>query len=155
MKKKTGLGQAPIGTAREVLKGERGKKKALTPKTEELPRNHQAAQTQRDKKLPSYRPTPIYTSVEEAKMLLRARYVDRGFDVQRVNRFDKGWFTVSFKEHQGPGGVDSVLCNWPYLDGVKTADQAKAILKERNHQALKDLPKPPTKRRRAKCPKPR
>ena len=82
--------------------------------------------------------------------MLRTRYVDRGFEVQRVNRFDKGWFTVSFKEHQGPGGVDSVLCNWPYLDGVKMADQAKAIVRERDRQTLKDQPRVARKRKAGK-----
>lgn len=58
--------------------------------------------------------------MEEAKNILRRRYEERGFVVKQIRR-SGNQLNVCFglKEDgrgAGPGGLESVLCNWPTRD---------------------------------------
>ena len=74
---------------------------------------------------------------EEAKAILRRRYEKRGFLVSSVRRYGKYWFTVNF-EGRGPSGLESVLCNWPYIRGVSTEAEAQRILRGDVEKILKE-----------------
>jgi hypothetical protein len=95
----------------------------------EPPKHHQVVAELKSLRSPDYRPKPTYASVEEAKLLLRKRYEKRGFEVKRVNRYDKSWFTVSFEPGKGPSGLESVLCNWPYINDLPTSIEAENFLR--------------------------
>ena len=98
-------------------------------KQEPLPKNHQVVADNQATRAKGFRPAEHLMTVDEAKLALRKRYEDRGFEVVRVNRFDQNWFTVSFREGQGPSKLSSVQCNWPYKDGAATCDEALGIRK--------------------------
>ena len=96
-------------------------------KIEPLPKNHQVVADNQATRAKGFRPAEHLMTVDEAKAFLRKRDQDRGFEVLRVNRYDRGWFTISFREGQGPMKMTSVLCNWPYRNGANTYDEAMGI----------------------------
>ena len=98
-------------------------------KPEPLPKNHQVVADTKATRAQGFRPAEHLMTVEEAKHALRQRYESQGYEVLRVNRYDKDWFTVSFREGQGPMKLSSVLCNWPYRDGALTRDEAMGVRK--------------------------
>lgn len=107
-------------------------------KAPELPKNHQVLAEEKGRKHKDYRPSPIYASILEAKAILRDRYEKRGFPVLRVHRYDNDWFSVSFELGCGPGHLDSVLCNWPYINGLPTDEAAQNFLRKDVVDILKE-----------------
>jgi len=104
---------------------------------ESIPKHHKVAEDNKSKKLNSYRPSPTCATLEEAKIILRNRYEKRGFDISTIRKFDKYWFTVSFKG-KGPHGVEQVLCNWPYINGVSTEAEAQKKIRKDVDRILKE-----------------
>ena len=93
-------------------------------KSEPQPAKYDAVNQLQRQRQGDYRPGQLYATVEEAKALLRKRYTSRGFEVNRVSRYDKYWFTISFPERQGPRRLPAVFANWPYRDDAPTAQDA-------------------------------
>ena len=101
------------------------------------PAKYKAVEEIKSKKVADYRPTPTSATLEEAKAILRGRYEKRKFVVSSVRRYGKYWFTVNF-EGRGPSGLESVLCNWPYIRGVSTEAEAQRILRGDVEKILKE-----------------
>jgi len=104
---------------------------------EVAPPKYKAVEAIKSRKSADYRPNPISATLEEAKIILRKRYEKRGFIVSCVRRYDKYWFTVNF-EGKGPGGLEQVLANWPYIDGVNTEVEAQKKLRKDVDRILKE-----------------
>lgn len=95
----------------------------------------------------SYRPTTFDASVGEAKEILKARYKKRyGLKVTRITRRDYH-FMVYFGEDKngkgkGPNGLRAVMCNWPYINDLRTIEEARQWLINQG------VIKPPKKKKR-------
>ena len=103
---------------------------------EEPPAHYQAVEAIKSKKAHDYRPSPDKATLSEAKAILRARYEKLGFEVSSIRRMDE-WFSVNFKGN-GPSNMESILCNWPYRDGVKTKEAAQKVLHKSVDRILKE-----------------
>ena len=109
-------------------------------KEEPKPKKYKAVQEIERKKDKSFRPNEFMASVDEAKEILRKRYESRNLEVSRVTRFSSSGFMVSFKDQKGPHGLDSVLCNWPYLEGADSREAAEKLLKQERRATGKEAP---------------
>ena len=110
-------------------------------KPEKKPDHHQVVEEIKDRKKPGYRPSVLHATTEEAKDILRKRYADRGFAVEKITRYDGAWMTVSFKGKGPMGATEGIFVNWPYLEGAPTAEAAQKILDDRAREFRKSLQK--------------
>lgn len=80
--------------------------------------------------------------IDEAKKILRNRYESRGYVVKQVRR-SGSQFNVCFGQTEagkgaGPGGLESILCNWPRTDaGVQ--EELELTSKRRRRRVKRSL----------------
>ncbi len=80
--------------------------------------------------------------IDEAKQILRNRYESRGYKVRQIRK-SGDQLNVCFGQKAngkgaGPGGLESVLCNWPTTDaGVQV--ELKFTPKKRKKKVKRSL----------------